>query len=42
MEALMTNAQFNAFLETLAQLIEQAAKSGEDAAKIVRGAKIKD
>ena len=37
----MTNAQLNAFLETLAKLIESKAENVEDAAKIVREAKIK-
>lgn len=35
----MTNQQFNAFLETLANLIEAKAKSPEQAAEIVRQAK---
>ena len=35
----MTNAEFNAFMETLAKLIESRAKSPEEAAKIVREAK---
>lgn len=35
----MTNAQFDAFLETLAKRIENEAKSIEEAAKIVREAK---
>ena len=35
----MTNAEFNAFLETLAKLIENRAKAPEEAAKIVREAK---
>ena len=35
----MNNAQFNAFLETLAQLIEAKAQSIEDAAEIVRSTK---
>ena len=35
----MTNAEFNAFLETLAKLIESKAKSVEEAAEIVRNAK---
>jgi predicted RNase H-like HicB family nuclease len=36
----MTNAQFDAFLETLAKLVEQA-KTVEEAAEIVRKAKTK-
>lgn len=35
----MTNAEFNAFLETLAQLVESKALTVEDAAAIVRNAK---
>ena len=35
----MTNAEFNAFLETLAKLIESKATSVEEAAEIVRSAK---
>lgn len=35
----MTNAEFNAFLETLAKLIESKAKTVEEAAQIVREAK---
>lgn len=38
-EEMATNAQFNAFLETLAQLIEAKALSIEEAAEIVRSAK---
>ena len=41
MEKGMTNAQFNAFLETLAKLIESKAKTPEEAAEIVREAKTK-
>ena len=37
----MTNAEFNAFLETLAKLIESKAKTVEEAAEIVREAKAK-
>jgi uncharacterized protein (UPF0335 family) len=37
----MTNAQFNAFLETLARLIEAQANTTEQAAQIVRDAKTK-
>ena len=36
----MTNAQFNMHLETLAKLIEKMATSVEDAAQIVRDAKL--
>ena len=35
----MTNGQFNAFLELLAQLIEAKAVSIKDAAEIVRNTK---
>lgn len=35
----MTNKQFDAYLETLAKLIESKAKTVEEAAKIVREAK---
>lgn len=35
----MTNAEFNAFLETLAQLIEAKAETPEEAAEIVRKSK---
>lgn len=34
----MTNAQLNAYLETLAKLVEQA-KTVEEAAQIIRNAK---
>lgn len=37
----MTNAEFNAFLETLAQLVESKAKSVEYASVIIREAKTK-
>ena len=37
----MTNAEFDAFLETLAKLIEAKATSAEEAAEIVREAKTK-
>lgn len=37
----MTNAEFNAFLETLAKLIEAKATTPEEAAQIVREAKAK-
>lgn len=39
MENGMTNAEFNAFLETLAKLIESQAKTPKEAAEIVRDAK---
>lgn len=35
----MTNAQFNAYLETLAKLIESKATTVEEAAEIIRQAK---
>lgn len=41
MEQGMTNAEFNAMLETLAKLIESKAKTPEEAAQIVRDAKTK-
>ena len=41
MEKGMSNAQFNAFLETLAKLIESKAKTVEEAAELVREAKTK-
>ena len=37
----MTNAELNAFLETLARLIEAKATSTAEAAQIVREAKTK-
>lgn len=37
----MTNAQFDAFLETLAQLVEAKAKTIEEAAQIIRDQKTK-
>ena len=37
----MTNAEFNAFLETLAKLIESKATTAKEAAEIVREAKAK-
>lgn len=37
----MSNAQYDMFLETLAQLIEAKAKSVEEAAEIIRDKKIK-
>ncbi|MBR4642843.1 MAG: hypothetical protein IKO74_09035 [Selenomonadaceae bacterium] len=36
----ITNAQFNSHLETIAKLIEADAKTVEEAAQIVRDAKI--
>lgn len=39
MENGMTNAEFNAFLETLAQLVESKAETVEEAAEIIRNAK---
>lgn len=41
METGMTNAEFTAFLETLAQLIEAKAKTVAEAAELVRKAKPK-
>ena len=38
----MTNAEFNAFLETLAQLVEAKAKTPEQAAALIRQAKAED
>ncbi len=35
----MTNAEFNAFLETLAMLVESKAKTVEEAAALIRDAK---
>lgn len=35
----MTNAELNAFLETLAKLVERTAASAEEAAQIIREAK---
>ena len=37
----MTNAEFDAFLETLAQLIEAKAKTVKEAADLVRDKKTK-
>ena len=34
-----TNAQFNAFLETLAQLVESKAETPAEAAEIIRSSK---
>lgn len=39
MENGMTNAEFNAFLETLAQLVEGKAKTPAEAAALIRQAK---
>ena len=39
METGMTNAEFNAFLETLAQLVESKAKTPAEAAEIIRSSK---
>ena len=41
MEPGMTNAEFDAFLETLAQLIEAKAKTVQEAADLVRDKKSK-
>ena len=38
MEDGMTNAEFTAFLETLAKLVEAKATTPEEAAKIIREA----
>lgn len=35
----MTNAEFNAFLETLAKLVESKAKTVQEASAIIREAK---
>ena len=40
MENGMTNLEFNAFLETLAKLVESKAKTPEEAAEIIRNAKV--
>ena len=37
----MTNAEFNAFLETLAKLVEATAKTPEEAAEVIRQSKTK-
>lgn len=37
----MTNAEFNAFIETLAKLVESKAKTVEEASEIIREAKTK-
>lgn len=39
MEKGMTNKQFDAFLETLAKLVESKAETVEEAAEIIRKAK---
>lgn len=39
MENGMTNAELNAFLETLAKLVEATAKTPEEAAEVIRQAK---
>ena len=36
----ITDEQFNSFLEVLAKLVEATAKDGNDAARIIRDAKI--
>jgi hypothetical protein len=41
METGMTNAEFNAFLETLAQLVESKAKTVQEAATLIRQAQAK-
>lgn len=38
----MTNKQFDAYLETLAQLVESKAKTVEEAAEIIRNAKTEE
>lgn len=37
----MTNAMYNAMLETLAKLVESKAKTPQEAAEIIRQAKAK-
>lgn len=37
----MSNAQWDAFLETLARLVETNAKTPEEAAEMIRAAKTK-
>lgn len=37
----MTNAQYDALLETIAKRIEESAKTAEEAAQIVRESKTK-
>ena len=39
METGMTNAEFNAFLETLAQLVESKAETVKESSDIIRNAK---
>ena len=39
MEQGMTNAEFDAFLETLAQLVEAKAETVEEAAELIRDKK---
>ena len=39
MENGMTNAEFNAFLETLAKLVESKAETVKEAAELIRDAK---
>ena len=41
MEEGMTNAEFNAFLETLAKLVEAKATTPQEAAELIRQAKTK-
>ena len=41
MENGMTNAEFNAFLEALAKLVESSAKTPAEAAEIIRQSKAK-
>ena len=41
MENGMTNAELNAFLETLAKLVEATAKTPAEAAEIIRQSKTK-
>lgn len=41
MEKGMSDAQFNAFLENIARLIESSAKTPKEAAEIVRESKTK-
>lgn len=40
MENGMTNTEFNTFLETLAKLVESKAKTPDEAAEIIRQAKV--
>ena len=39
MSKTMTNAQFNAYLETLAKVVETKAKTIQEATEIIRNAK---